>query len=151
MILAALQSAQNSPLFTNDLAGFLKIVMVLLISVLLPLMGLVVYFLKRGPDMALVQFRSDLNGLGTKVNDMQMEQARLKEQLAAVYGTITGSQQQIMEAIRASGEAQIRAVHLVELEVARLQERGNLGDCLATFGASIEKLASAIHRDNHAG
>lgn len=134
------------PLFTNDLNGFTKILGLLVGVVLLPVAALVVYFLKRGPDAALAAFRSDLNGLGTKVNGMDAELGKTNERVNMLAGNIANSQRDIMEAIRASSEAQIRAVHLVEVEVARLQERNNLGDCLVTFGNSIRELATSVSK-----
>lgn len=132
------------PLFTNDMTGFAKILSLLVVVVLLPIASLVVYFLKRGPDAAIKEVKSDLNQVGTKVNAMESRLAATDERVSGLYAQIAGSQSDIMRAIQASSEAQIRAVHIVEIEVARLQERSNFGDCLATFGASIERLANAV-------
>lgn len=134
---------QASPLFTNDLVGFTKIIGLLLTLVLLPLAALVVYFLKRGPDGAINDFKVSLNGLGERVNAVERENAKLGTAVSALQTSISESQRDIMEAIRASSEAQIKAVHSVELQVARLQERNDLGDALVTFSKSIEKLATA--------
>jgi hypothetical protein len=57
-------SAPTSPLFTNDLIGFIKVVAILYGTVMLPLAALVIYFLKRGPDSAISEIRHEMNGLG---------------------------------------------------------------------------------------
>lgn len=136
----------NDPLFSNDIAGFSKIVGLLLTLVLLPLAALVVYFLKRGPDIAIGEFKVSLNGLGERVNSVERENARLSVAVASLQGQIAESQRDIMEAIRSSSEAQIKAVHSVDVQVARLQERNDLGDALAKFSLSIEKLATSHHQ-----
>lgn len=134
---------QQAPI-SSELAFFVKLLSLLVVVILLPVAALVVYFLKRGPDMALKEFRVDLNGLGGRMNSLEGKQAATDEKVSMIHSAIATSQGDIMRAIEASGQAQIRAVHLVEIEVARLQERSNLGDCLASFGASIERLANAV-------
>lgn len=132
------------PLFTNDIVGIVKILVILYGSVMLPLAALVVYFLKRGPDAAVAQLRTDFNGLGGTVSQLKAELSATNERVNMVYSQIAESQRDIMTAIQASSEAQIRATHLVELEVARLQERNNLGDSLRAFGTSIERLIDVV-------
>lgn len=146
MLFAALQVVARDPLFTNDLVGFIKILSVIVFVVLTPLAALVVYFLKRGPDSVLSQFKTDLNGYGSRLGAAEQKLSAVEERVVMIYETIASSQRDIMAAIAASGQAQIKATHEVEIQVARLQERSNLGDCMATFGASIERLATAMEK-----
>lgn len=138
------------PLFTNDMTGLLKILSVLFVSILLPLAALVVYFLKRGPDMQLSALRTDMNGLGGRVGMVETGLATTNERVNGVYSAIAESQRDIMSAITASGKAQTDATHELAVEVARLQERSdighNLSEGLTKFGASIDRLAEAVTR-----
>ncbi|HJX74943.1 MAG TPA: hypothetical protein VJ247_01230 [Gaiella sp.] len=130
-----IQSQQ--PLFSNDFLGLLKILAILLMSVLLPLGGLVVYFLKRGPDVALATMQRSLDGLGERVNDVEKDNERTKEQLSGIRETMHENQQEVLTAIRQSAEIQTRSIHAVDLQVAKLEERSNLGEALRAFGTAI--------------
>lgn len=143
-------ATSKDPLFTNDIIGFVKILSVLFVSILLPLAALVVYFLKRGPDMQLAALRTDMNGLGGRVGAVETGLATTNERVNGVYSAIAESQRDIMGAITASGKAQTDATHELALEVARLQERSDIGHNIAEgmvkFGASIDRLAEAVLR-----
>lgn len=132
------------PLLTNDLAGFIKIIAIIVGIVLLPVGALVVYFLKSGAQQKIDALTSELNGFGDRVNAREVAHAHLDERVTGIYSSIAGSQRDILDAIRASGDAQMRAVHLVEIQVARLQERNDLGEAVAAFGKSIERLANTF-------
>lgn len=148
---AAANQSSTSPLFTDDVVGFAKIVSLLVGVVLLPTAGLVVYFLKSGTHAEVITVRGevaalriDLNGVGGRMNATEGELAAMHERVNSIYSAIAESQRDIMSAITASGRAQTDATHHVELAVARLEERNNLAEGLAGFGASIERLATAI-------
>jgi len=139
----ALQST-TVPLFTDDLMGFVKIVSLIVGTVLIPLAALIVYFLKRSDTSEVAALRTEINGLGARVNSIEQQHARLTEQVATIQRQIAESQRDVMQAITASGEAQLRAVHSVEVQVARLEERNDLGACLQEFGRSIERLTKLV-------
>lgn len=134
-----------NPLFSNDLVGLIKFLSIMVGVVLLPLGGLVVYFLKRGDSQDRTKMQAELNGFGERLNKDEQALTRLSEGLMHLNTLISGAQRDTMTAIQASAEAQIRAVHVVDVQVARLQERNDLGECLAEFGKSIEQLAISIN------
>jgi hypothetical protein len=94
---------------------------VLVSVVLIPGATLIVVFLKR-TDIARFQKQEDaLNGLGERVNRVEIANARLQEQYSTLQTQIAGSQRDILEAIRSSSLAQLTAVHAIELQVERLK------------------------------
>jgi hypothetical protein len=137
-------AAPPTPLFTNDLVGFIKAIAILEGTIMLPLAGLVIYFLKRGPDSAISDLRHEMNGLGTRVNVVEQAIARQSEQTAATQRMIGEASRDMMQAIVASGDAQLRAVHAVELQVERLKGQSDFGECLTQFSKSIERLIERI-------
>ena len=134
----------QSPMFSNDLSGLVKVLALLTTVVLLPVASLVVYFLKRSDSSKLLQFETDMNGLGSRVKAVEMEQGKLGEQMAAMQRAATADHEVVLQAINRASEVQMRAVHGVELSVARLDERNNIGDALTTFAKSIERLVEMV-------
>lgn len=132
------------PLFTNDPVGFIKIVSLLVGTVLLPLAGLVVYFLKRGDTSQLVQFEKDMNGLGSRVKAVEIEQGKIAEQIAAMQRSVTADHEVVLQAINAASERQMRATHGVEVQVARLEERNSIGEAIDKFAGAIERLVELV-------
>lgn len=148
----------NSPLFSNDLAGFVKAC----VMIGGPIFTGVFLFLKLGNSEKIAQVKreteratelvkGDVNGLGTRVDNLVVEMTRIRSDVDRINGAIVDSQRDIMAAIAASSEAQLRAVHAADLQTAerfsslrvdvgRLQERNDLGQCLVEFGKSIERL-----------
>lgn len=150
-----MQAPVVTPLFPNDLTGFIKIVAIMLTTVLLPLAGLVVYFLQRGDKIEKVRLEEQMNGLGKRLNEDESDQQRTQENLRHLNTLIAESNRDIMQAIRLSAEEQIRAVREVErmttnglkdveIKAARLEERNDLGECLSAFGKSIDGLVQSI-------
>lgn len=144
ILLAQGASPSAEPLFSNDLVGFIKIIAVLAGTIMLPLAALVIYFLKRGPDKDIADLRHEMNGLGGRVNLMEQAIARQSEQTAATQRMIGEASRDTMQAITASGDAQLRAVHHVELQVERLKGQSDFGECLTQFSKSIERLVDRI-------
>lgn len=140
------------PLFTNDLVGLIKILAIICFTVLLPVAALVVYFLKRGADGAIRELkdgdiatmRTDMNGLGQRLKQMEVEQGRTGEQIAALTRAITSERETVLSAISRASETQMRAVHDVEVQVARLEERGSIGVALEKFSGAIERLVEVV-------
>jgi hypothetical protein len=133
-----------TPLFTNDLVGFIKAIVILEGTIMLPLAGLVIYFLKRGPDGAIAELRHEMNGLGARVNVVEQAIARQSEQAAATQRMIGEASRDTMQAITSSGDAQLRAVHAVELQVERLKGQADFAECLSQFSTSIERLVNRL-------
>ena len=78
-----------------------------------------------------------LDGLGERVNDVEKDNERTKEQLSGIRETMHENQQEVLTAIRQSAEIQTRSIHAVDLQVAKLEERSNLGEALRAFGTAI--------------
>jgi uncharacterized protein YoxC len=165
------------PLFSNDLAGFVKAALM----IAGPIFAGVLLYLKIGSrekisatrrdfekadedlkesiteakriaERATDLVKNDINGLGSRVDNLVTEMTRIRTDVDAVKKSITESQRDIMTAIAASSEAQLRAVHdsnlsiserfaLLRVDVGRLQERGDVAGRLAD---SIESLALAL-------
>jgi hypothetical protein len=134
----------TTPLFTADMMGLIKVLAVLVSVVLIPGATLIVVFLKR-TDIARFQKQEDaVNGLGDRVNRVEIANARLQEQYSTLQTQIAGSQRDILEAIRSSSLAQLTAVHAIELQVERLKTQNDFGECLTQFSKSIERLIERI-------
>jgi vacuolar-type H+-ATPase subunit I/STV1 len=134
----------NTPLFTSDLVGLVKFLAILVSVVLIPAATLIIVWLKR-TDTAQIQKQEDsLNGLGERVNKVETANTRLQEQYSTLQSQIAGSQRDILDAIRASADIQLRAVHALELQVERLKAQSDFGECLNTFSKSIERLVDRI-------
>jgi vacuolar-type H+-ATPase subunit I/STV1 len=134
----------NTPLFTSDLVGLVKFLAILVSVVLIPAATLIIVWLKR-TDTAQIQKQEDsLNGLGERVNRVETANTRLQEQYSTLQSQIAGSQRDILDAIRASADIQLRAVHALELQVERLKAQSDFGECLNTFSKSIERLVDRI-------
>jgi vacuolar-type H+-ATPase subunit I/STV1 len=136
--------ATTTPLFTADLSGFIKLLAVLVSVVLIPAATLIVVFLKRTDTVRIQKQEDALNGLGERVNKVEVMNTRLQEQYNTLQNQIAGSQRDILEAIRASADVQLRAVHSVELQVERLKAQSDFGECLTQFSKSIERLIERI-------
>lgn len=170
------QSSQ--PFFSNDLQGFLKFVGSSLI-VLGPVYGLVIWWLRRGPDKDIADLRRDLEGLGKRTTDMEHEherfgtttsshgerlaqseqerkefRERITRQEAAVEEmkrTMTEYQNELTNLIVTTSRQQMEATHKVEIEVAKLSERANLADSLSGLGKNIERAVRiAVRREDEA-
>ena len=86
---------------------------------------------------------------------MTNETQRIRGDVDAVRSEIAGSHRDILEAIRASSEAQLKAVHAsdiatmnqvngVRIDIARLQEQTNLGEAMLSFTEAITKLTTQV-------
>jgi vacuolar-type H+-ATPase subunit I/STV1 len=134
----------NTPLFTSDLTGLVKFLAILVSVVLIPASTLIVVFLKRTDTARSQKMEDSLNGLGERVNRVEIVNTRLQEQYATLQSQIAGTQRDILEAIRSSADAQLRAVHSIELQVERLKAQNDFGECLTQFSKSIERLIERI-------
>lgn len=152
----------------------------ILIAVLIgqiPIFGLVIWFMRRGPDDAIRTIRIDVDGIGVKADEMrrehdadreklgallvangQSEQDRqqIRDRLSKVEATvvslerqIVGQQRDIMDAIQSSSLAQLSAVHEAKIEIARLGERANIAEALTDLGERFERTLKdlALERD----
>lgn len=134
----------GTPLFTADLVGLVKFLAILVSVVLIPAATLIVVFLKRTDNARAQKMEDSLNGLGERVNRVEIVNTRLQEQYSTLQSQIAGTQRDILEAIRSSASAQINAVHAIELQVERLKAQADIGECLTQFSKSIEKLIERI-------
>jgi hypothetical protein len=67
----------EAPFFTNDIIGLAKVVIV----ILAPIFGLVIWFLRYGPNDAIRTMRGDLNGYGERLNRVEVERAPINKRL----------------------------------------------------------------------
>lgn len=72
-----------------------------------------------------------------KLTAVDREVSRVGAHVENIQKSIAGMQSEIMSAIQASGRAQLDQLHNVQIEVARLDEREQIGE-------KIDKLAEAI-------
>lgn len=154
-----------TPLFTNDLVGFIKFVIIMVV----PIFGFTLYWLRRGPDDKIKDLGRDLTQLGAKVDEHDKESSknstRCDERIGALEGRmirsetdreqlrdrvskneaniqgihalITSNNSDITNLIVTSSERQMAAVHKLEVQIATLQERTNIGEHFERFGDAI--------------
>lgn len=162
-----LQAAPRDPFFTNDIAGVLKFVGILATVVLAPL-GTVVYRLVFNKTNEKVDaLEAQLNGFGKRVDEyhasvtacdakhgtlngqvIRMEggvqriaeaQSALEANVGALRSQGVEMQRDIMAAITESAARTQGAVHMVELQVTRLEERSKLAEALTEITAALRE------------
>lgn len=138
----------------------------------IPIFGLVVWYMRRGPQAEIDTLKRDVDGIGKKVderdraaevdrrdiNELRVEMGRsvqdrqrLRESQVKTEATvdslekqIVGQQRDIMEAIRASSLAQLEAVHEAKIEIARLGERANMVEAFTEVGDRLERTIKLV-------
>jgi hypothetical protein len=93
--------------------------------------------LQGASDVTTPLFTNDLVGFIKAI-------ARQSEQAAATQRMIGEASRDTMQAITSSGDAQLRAVHAVELQVERLKGQADFAECLSQFSTSIERLVNRL-------
>lgn len=150
---------QTAPLFSNDLVGFIKIIAIIVGTVSIPIGSVIIVFLKKAENdrvaqietsllAKVAQLKSDLDGVGGRVGQNEKEVAEVRVEVRALTSQIAESQRDILTALQASSEAQLRASSDIKVDVARLQERNDLGRCVSEFGKSIERLVEKLDERN---
>lgn len=133
------------PFFTNDAAGYGRVLFAFLLG-MSPIFGLVVWFLRRGPDERITRVENDLTNLGEKVDRMGQEQARDREAVASLHRDIAENQREMIETLGASARAIQESIHQVDLRVARMEERSDISEAFDRFGARIERVIEKAAR-----
>lgn len=123
----AAQQPSTTPLFSNDLGGFIKILSIILVTVLLPLGGLIVYFLKSGTtrqidalkagteqsltamkaaaDAQVAILTQQLNGYGGRLNTDEENLRLVVSSVSGIRQTVHESARETLDAFRTSAEA----------------------------------------------
>lgn len=159
---------QDSAIFSNDFQGYIKLLAAVVASNA-TLGGLIGFWLKKRDDARWKNFQDALNGLGARLNTVDSERkvdfawisraenelirdrgeaksirdrtAKLEASMEGLSKDIHNQHREMRDLLEQVGRNQMAAVHKVELEVAKLSERGNIGDALKELGTSLEKAA----------
>lgn len=123
-----IQATTVEPFITNDAAGYARMAFAYVLG-MGPLFGLVVWFLRRGPDQAIATLQNDLNGLGTKVNTVTEAQERDREDRLALRKEIVANQREVIDRI-----------HLVATGMTRVEERCDIATSFERLGERIENV-----------
>lgn len=153
MLLALLQrvaETSTEPFFTNDPLGFIKVIGMFALA-MSPVYGLVIWWLKRGPEQDMKAHKADvardLNELGSKVDAMAKEHERDREIVRSIQREMSESHREVLDAIRSSSEAISREVHAVDIRVARMEATADVGralrECFSDLG---DKIAGAMRK-----
>lgn len=157
MLLQQVVQQVAPPLLTNDVFGLLKLLVAIVLG-MSPVYGLTIWFLRRGPEVAIADMQRDLNGFGDRVQRVELAQAAEAQSMGQLEIAMARSQQDRetlhvggarMEARMESVERRIdshqrellEAVHKVELQVATLVTTANVAGVLAD---KLEKIAQIM-------
>lgn len=132
-----LQTKAFDPFFTNDPAGFVRLIFAFVLG-MSPVFGLVVWFLRRGPDQEIGQLKTDLTALGKKVDDQGKDMERDRERALALQREITENQRELVDMLSASGRAIQAEIRTVDVRMARIEERSDIAECFENFGTKLE-------------
>jgi hypothetical protein len=132
--------AKPESFFTNDAAGYARMLFAYFVATG-PIFGLVVWFLRRGPDERISQVETDVGALGKKVDDMGREIERDRERWEANQREITDNQRDVMAMLTASARAIQEDIHKVDVRMARVEERTDIVGSLEKVG---DQIVSAI-------
>lgn len=133
----------DQPLITNDPAGLLKLVLAIVLGTG-PIYGLVIAFLRKGPNDAITQLRSDLNGYGERLNSIKLDcaadqqeigqlvvrMARSEQDREALHENVARIETRVAmndKRIEENQRAILDAAHKIELQVASLAAKADVG------------------------
>lgn len=142
-MIQTLRSAE--PFFTNDPIGFIKVIGVFALS-MSPVYGLTIWWLKRGPEKDMAALRTDLNSLGSKVDDMRQDQEADRREMLTVQKQAGESHREVIQMLQASAQAIRTDIHAVDVRAARLEERSEIAEAFDRMG---DKIVQAM-RENRA-
>ena len=125
------------PFFTNDAAGYARIVFTYIMATT-PIFGIVVFFLRRGPDQAIAQMKTDLNALGAKVTEQGSDASGTRIEIATLHRENAENQRELVAMLTESGRAIQAEISEANVKLARLEERSDIADCFEKFGTRIE-------------
>lgn len=132
----------NAPFFTNDLTGFIKIV-IAFGSIASAMVFTLIKISDKKSTEDVKELRNDLNGVGTRLNNMEINaekaHAEIRTDIKSIHSTLEGYQREQLQMIMDLGKAQNAEVHKVDKQVGILMERSNLVDCINQLGAQIAK------------
>jgi hypothetical protein len=159
-LLTLVQQQQTAdPFFTNDPIGYIRVMMTFIVG-MSPAFVLTVWFLRRGPDdrisaiekrydAKLARYELDLTALGQKVDALTQLAAQDRERMIQLQRENADHHREQLDMLRTSA-AQIQTqIHQVDLAVARLDERSNIGEVLAdSFVRYGDKISGALREQN---
>lgn len=157
---------QLVPIFSNDLVGYVKLAITVVVTGS-GAVYFVAWWVRRGPDAAIKELQRDLNGVGARVASIERNddlQAAFQHEVSRKETRLDGEREQFRERVKAievlmekttkdinehhaeqrmlieeTGRRQTEALHKLELQIARLNERSDLGECFDRLGSSIER------------
>jgi predicted nucleic acid-binding Zn-ribbon protein len=133
----------QQPLITNDPLGLAKLVVAIVLGTG-PIYGLVIAFLRKGPNDAIAEQKRELNGYGQRLNRVEVDAAADRQETGQLVIRMTKSEQD-REGIRGdvvrvetrvvaneqriekNQQAILDTAHKIELQVASLVAMGNIG------------------------
>lgn len=131
------------PLITNDWSGFAKLVTALAMGEL-PVFGIIIAFLRKGPNDAIAEQRRQLNGYGERLNTVEKTHAADQQEVGQLEIRMARSEQdrEVLHEAHARIEARVSAndrrieenqraildaAHKIELQVASLAAKADIG------------------------
>jgi hypothetical protein len=121
----------ETPLITNDAFGLAKLVVAIVVGTS-PIYGLVIAFLRKGPNDAIARLTTDLNGYGERLNKVDREHAADQQEVGQLVVRMAQSEQDRHgirnDVTRVENQQAIRAAaHKIELQVASLAAKADVG------------------------
>jgi hypothetical protein len=121
----------GQPLFTNDPLGFAKAIVTFFLATS-PIYGLVVWFLRKGPDDRINRVEGDVTNLGRKVDAMDRDREKDRADMLALHRDVATNQTVV-----------VGMLNRVAVDVARIEERGKVGESIerafVEYGNRIER------------
>lgn len=138
---------QEQPFFTNDSAGLFR-VLVAFVFGMSPVFGLVVWFLRKGPDERITKVEVDVTSLGRKVDAMGHEMAQDRERMIQLQREIGTHHREQLDMLRTTAAAIQQQIYGIGIEIARLQEQNKIGEIIAqSFERYGDKIAGALRAE----
>jgi soluble cytochrome b562 len=133
----------EQPLITNDPMGLAKLVIAIVLGTG-PIYGLVIAFLRKGPNDAIARLADDLNGYGERLNRVEVERAADQQEVGQLVVRMATSEQDRQglhgdvvrvetrvatneQRIEQNQRAILDAAHKIELQVASLAAKSDVG------------------------
>jgi predicted nucleic acid-binding Zn-ribbon protein len=149
----------ETPLITNDPMGLAKLVIAIVVGTS-PIYGLVIAFLRKGPNDAIARLITDLNGYGERLNKVDREHAADQQEVGQLVVRMAQSEQDRHgirndvtrvetrvvaneQRIEKNQQAILDAAHKIELQVASLAAKADVGKELRD---GLERIADLMEK-----
>jgi predicted nucleic acid-binding Zn-ribbon protein len=149
----------EQPLITNDPMGLAKLIVAIVLGTG-PIYGLVIAFLRKGPNDAIAETKRELNGYGKRLTRVEVDAASDRQETGQLVIRMTKSEQD-REGIRDNAirvetrvsenerrieknqQAILDATHKIELQVASLVAKADVGKELRD---GLERIADLMEK-----